>query len=102
MSSKVEKYIVRVWGGKNGHSSEARAKITCYDNSRAIGFINFHDEGQTVPADRNANNQVWMNLPASQLGTVVDLLRNESPLYLQFAFGSGVLTTGQEYVGEGE
>ncbi len=43
-----------------------------------------------------------MYLPESQLGSVIDMLRNEQPLSVYFAAGSGFLRTGNEPVGEEE
>ncbi len=100
---QVHTYQVRAWGGPNGLSSEGRARIQLSDASRAVGWIYFHDDGATIPNDTHrANGQIDMHLPASMLESVVDLLRNESPIYFTYAFNHAVLTTGAEEIGEGE
>ncbi len=100
---QVKKYQVRVWGGPDGFSSEGRARIQLSDGSTALGWIYFHAEGTSIPNDtKRANGQINMHLPSAMLESVIDLLRNESPLFFTYAWNHGVLTTGSEEIGEGE
>ena len=41
-------------------------------------------------------------MPESALPGVIDMLRNESPIIIYYAAGSGFLRTGDEPIGEGE
>lgn len=43
-----------------------------------------------------------MYVPESQLASVIDMLRNESPVSVYYASGSGFLHTGSEPIGESE
>lgn len=43
-----------------------------------------------------------MHLPSTMFQSVLDILRNEKPVYIYFAQGRGFLSTSQEPVGEGE
>ena len=46
----------------------------------------------------------WMRMyvPESQFVSVIDMLRNEAPVFVYYASGSGFLHTGKEPIGEGE
>jgi hypothetical protein len=43
-----------------------------------------------------------MHLPSAMFENVLDVLRNEKPVYVYFAAGSGFLSTSAEPVGEEE
>jgi hypothetical protein len=43
-----------------------------------------------------------MYMPEAALPGVIDMLRNEQPVSIYFASGSGFLHTGDEPIGEGE
>jgi hypothetical protein len=43
-----------------------------------------------------------MYVPESQFPAVIDMLRNEGPVSVYYASGSGFLHTGSEPIGEGE
>jgi len=43
-----------------------------------------------------------MHFPSAMLQNVLDVLRNETPVYIYFAQGRGFLSTSKEPVGEGE
>jgi hypothetical protein len=84
LKAKIELYAA---GGGSGSSSAA-----------TVGRLRFHETGP-VPPDAEEKGCVTMNLPASMLADVVDLLRNESPVYFAFHEGRGVLGTGVEAIG---
>jgi hypothetical protein len=52
--------------------------------------------------DSESDGIIKMNLPSEMFENVVDILRNEEPVYIQFVHGHGVLQTSLEPVGEGE
>ncbi len=98
--TKIDKYEVmysantfvpRIWlkgGGKN------------------LGQLIFKPNGSALPVDTMSNGLVnlWYHLDDFQ--NAIDLLRNESPLYLLYSgsgggFENGIKTT-EEVVGEGE
>jgi hypothetical protein len=105
---EVKTYDVRVWGGPNGYSNEGRTRIQLKDATFTLGWIYFYDEGTPIPNDSKVVNQQYqreqirMYLPLSMLESVIDLLRNESPIFFQFTFNHGMLSTGSERIGEGE
>jgi len=55
-------------------------------------------EHDYLPGD----GRIRMCLPSSMFQGVLDMLRNEKPIYCYFAAGRGFLDTSGEPVGEGE
>ena len=45
---------------------------------------------------------ISMHLPSAMFRNVLDVLRNEKPVYIYFAQGKGFLTTSMEPIGEAE
>lgn len=45
---------------------------------------------------------ISMNLPSAMFENVIDVLRNEKPIYVYFAQNRGFLTTSMEPIGEEE
>lgn len=108
--AQVKTFNVRIWGGKDGDSQEGRSRIQLNDDTSALGFIYFYDEGTVIPNDskttipQTTKEQYSMHLPSAQFGNVIDLLRNESPIYFSFlsTTNHAMLITTNEAVGEGE
>jgi len=97
----VEKYHVAFYGNPKGFQN-ARADIVLIGEERTLGVMRFHDEGMTFPEDTESEGVVFMHLPTSLLGTVLETLRFEKPIYFQYATGRSMLTTSFEPVGEEE
>ncbi len=101
---EIKNYAIRVHGGPSGSGEAIRAQIHLFDDrNKMVGAMDFYDEGVALPADRK-EDMIRMALPASQIHTVVDILRNEGPVYLvwQERLQNAYLGTSQEPVGEGE
>lgn len=66
----------------------------------------FHEEGATLPDNRKRTNQNIFDVyyHASYWQPIVDLLRNETPVYFNYSDTSNAaqIYTGNEPVGEGE
>ena len=68
-----------------------------------VGIIYFWDRNYgTLPDAVITETSVSMHFFIDVLDSVVDLLRNESPVYLNTADGTAMLRTWDESVGEGE
>ena len=52
--------------------------------------------------DYERSGIIRMHLPSTMFHNVLDVLRNETPVYIDFAQGRGFLSTSKEPVGEGE
>ena len=71
-----------------------------------IGQLVFHPNGAVLPADSMSGTQANLNYHLDDFHNTLDLLRNETPMYLLYngsggGFENGIKTT-QESVGEGE
>ena len=99
---EVHRYRVVLYGLSNDKPN-LKAKVELYATPKggattmSIGKIKFHDGA--LPPDNEEKGTVVMNLPHTMLGEVVDLLRNESPVYFAFHEGRAVLGTGVEDIG---
>jgi hypothetical protein len=71
-----------------------------------VGHLIFSPNGAALPIDTVVNNQVQLHYRLEDFANIVDLLRNEKPIYMYYN-GSGAgfengIKTMVEKVGEGE
>jgi hypothetical protein len=102
---EIHKYSVQHFaGGKNAYT--LRARIDLYDKGDAhIGYIRFHKNAESMPAhDKKTSTLIVCNYPAHQYLEVLDVLRNERPLYLIYSDQRqiGSIATSHEPIGEEE
>jgi hypothetical protein len=102
---EVNRYRVVLYGSSSDKPN-LKAKVELYAGPKdkggqaaavSVGKIKFHDG--MLPPDSEDKGQITMNLPHDLLGDVVDLLRNEAPMYFAFHEGRAVLGTGVEEIG---
>ncbi|MEL6695280.1 MAG: hypothetical protein AAFV78_07215 [Bacteroidota bacterium] len=101
---EVKHYAVRVHGGPKGEGHKIRAQIHLFDDkNKLVGVIDFFDPKTTLPEDESGE-LIRMALPSDQLSTIIDILRNEKPIFLEWqdALKNAYISTTQEPVGEGE
>jgi hypothetical protein len=102
MAYQVDKYHVLVYGGPTGYQTN-RAQIQLSDSSgKSRAWIRFNDPGMSFETDYESNGIIRMHLPTTMFDSIVDLLRNESGIYVYMAQGRGFLGTSSEPIGEGE
>lgn len=102
--AEVNRYRVVLYGASSD-KPDLKAKIELYaappsgapDAAVSVGKLKFHDG--PLPPDTQDKGAIVMNLPHVMLGQVVDLLRNEAPVYFAFHEGRAVLGTGIEEIG---
>ena len=106
---EIKKYDVAYYaGGKNAAGYPYRAIIGLRDDSDAlIGAAYFHHNATSMPmADtQRASGYISCHYPAEDYPRVLDLLRNEKPVYVEFEVRPGNMAnirTSAEPVGEGE
>ncbi len=73
---------------------------------KSIGQLIFHPDGSALPADNAPGGQANLHYHLENFENVIDLLRNEKPMYLLYSgsgpgFENGIKTTA-EPIGEGE
>ena len=104
---EVTAYSIFVYGSEIGAGS-MREMIYLYgpNNNELLAIVKFHDPGMTFFLDAVNNNVIFMNLPSEMFNNILDILRNEKPVYVRFNETSGgnygTITTSFEQVGEGE
>jgi hypothetical protein len=102
MSTEVKKYHVLIYGSPVGYQTN-RAQIQLSDaNEKTVAWIRFNDPGMNFENDYESNGIIRMHLPSTMFENVMDILRNEKPIYIYFAKNRGFLSTSKELIGEGE
>ena len=106
---EIKKYDVAYYaGGKNAAGYPYRAIIGLRDDSDGlIGAAYFHHNATTLPVTdtRRASGYISCHYLAADYPQVLDLLRNEKPVYVEFDVHLGNMAnirTSAEPVGEGE
>lgn len=106
---EIKKYDVAYYaGGQNAAGYPYRAIIGLRNESDGlIGAAYFHRHTSTLPvADtRKASGYISCHYLAEDYPQVLDLLRNEKPVYVEFEVhlgNMGNIRTSAEPVGEGE
>lgn len=79
--------------------------VQVYMNGVNIGMINFNDTSSPPANSVDAQGRIRLNMHTSDFDAVVDLMRNESPVYMWINEKNGIggiSTSANEPVGEGE
>jgi hypothetical protein len=98
----VTSYSILFYGSPDGYQTN-RAQIQLSGaNGQTLAWVRFKDPGMTFDADYESGGIIRMHLPSAMFQSVLDVLRNESPINIYFAAGRGFLGTASEPIGEGE
>jgi hypothetical protein len=99
---EIKSYHVIVYGSPLGYQN-TRAQISLFNvPTKTAAFVRFIEPNQTFPNDYEEGGIIRMFLPINMFDSVMDLLRNEKPIYIYFTAAHAFLTTSQEPVGENE
>jgi hypothetical protein len=104
----IDSYSVRLWSSRpttNLNPGVAVAGIYLYEGGVYRGYAYFYPDGTPLsqPVIDAANGQVFVSFNLSQLGPVLQMLREEKPVYLyEFGVTNAGLMTGSEPTGEEE
>jgi hypothetical protein len=102
VSTQVTDYHVLVYGSPTGYQTN-RSQIALYSSGgKTAAFVRFNDPGMFFEADSDSGGIIKMHLPSAMFAGVIDVLRNEKPVYIYFAAGRAFLSTSKEPIGEGE
>jgi len=100
--AEVTSYNILVYGGPDGYQTN-RAQIQLRNAAGVLAWLRFNDPGMTFEADYQSDGIIRMHLPSTMFQSVLDILRNEKPIQINFLQNRGFLGTGaEEPVGEGE
>ena len=102
MATEIKSYHIIFYGSPEGYQTN-RAQIALYDKDRkTVAYVRFNDPDMHFENDYESNGRIRMHLPSTMFCNVLDVLRNEKPIYIYFAQNRGFLTTSLEPVGEDE
>lgn len=101
--SQITQYNYQFHGGPDGYQN-SRSILRLKAGNTSVAYVHFVPEGNTIPNDYLQTSTGWirMFMPESALPSVIDMLRNESPIYIYHVSGTTRLYTGNEPVGEEE
>jgi len=104
MYTEIKSY--RIYLDSGSQKNRSFTTINLYDTKdEVIGVLQFFDEGTKIiePMDFD---RFYIQYPISKFPYIVDILRNETPLFVGYwenKYGKyGRICTGKEPVGEGE
>jgi hypothetical protein len=103
-----DSYAVRMWSSRpttNLSPGVAVAGIYLYEGGKYRGYVYFFPDGTPLaaPVHDATNGRVFLHLNLSQLEAVLELVREEKPLYVYYLGPTNAaLRTGAEPVGEEE
>jgi len=82
--------------------SSNRAYLRLYENSKMVCFIFFFTEKITSFPFINNEGTVFLEYNIRWMDRIIDMLRNEKPVYLTGTNNSYTISTEEEPIGEGE
>jgi hypothetical protein len=104
----VDGYALRMWSSRpttNLSPGVAVTGIYLYEGNTYRGYVYFFPDGTPLapPVLDAAAGRVFLHYNLSEFHAVMDVVRNEKPLYLYYLSPSNAaLRSGQEPVGEEE
>ena len=102
MVKQVKSYHVLFYGSPIGYQTN-RAQIALFDGRRkTVAYVRFSDPDMYFDNDYLSGGIIRMHLPSTMFANVLDVLRNEDPVYVYCIQGRGFLSTSKEPVGEVE
>lgn len=99
MKNRISKYQVDVTTGPREGGPRVEIRLLA-DGGSTAGRLLFHDPGDEIPNDgtHRDGKTPLLHLPYHAYEGVIDLLRNEAPVFIEM----GGLSTEQEAIGEAE
>jgi len=105
---EIDLYWIHIQSGGSGTSKKIypHALIRCYSGDDLVLQATFYKDGSKFPENHydKRNRLVYLRYPLSMYPNILDLLRNEKPIYFRYAIelNQGFIRTGKEPVGEGD
>jgi hypothetical protein len=81
---KIDNYLVRLYGNDTkGRLTRIDDKeILLYSDGKLVGHASFAKEGNKTGDSHVYQDVIYFRAPSSQFPQVIDLLRNEDPVYI--------------------
>ena len=105
--SEINHYWVHFQAGRTKNNLlYPRAIIKCYHDDDYVLQASFYPDGKSLPENYHDVNSklVYLRYPMSMYANIIDILRNEKPVYFSYSEKTnlGYIRTGKEPIGEGE
>jgi hypothetical protein len=102
ITSAIDQYKVVLYG-EDATAGDLMAFVHCYHGGANVMSCEFYRDGSPLPQNRYKGGRVGLAYPWSRFSAVLDVLRNEKPVYYGFIMSTkvGYVATQQEPVGEG-
>lgn len=100
----VDAYTYMIYASRN-NSAEVKAVFQLNGGGVSLGYLHFLADEAVLPKSKKLYGLYYFYYHESQLPIVIDLLRNEKPIYLIYIEDESNncrLSTSIEPVGEGE
>jgi len=100
----IEKYSCMLFSSCNGNNAK-KAVIMITAENEFLGYLNFLTDGAQLPETNKKYNLFYFYYHFQDLPVIIDMLRNESPVYLFYMEDNKSncrISTTMELVGEGE
>jgi len=105
--SEISHYWVHFHAGHTENSLiHPTAIVKCYHDDDFVLQLNFYPDTEKLPKNYQdvKSKLVYLRYHLSMYPNIIDLLRNEKPIYFSYSDKSkgGYIRTGKEPIGEGE
>ena len=107
LTGRIDQYWVHFQAGRiENNLIHPRIIVKCYFNNDFVLQANFYPDKKNLPENYLDTNSklVYLRYSMSMYAHIIDILRNEKPIYFSYYELSkiGYIRTGKEPVGEGE
>lgn len=100
----VDSYSYAIYASRTTNT-EVKSVIQLNGGGFSLGYVHFMANGSVLPKSKKQSGLFYFYFYENQLASIIDMLRNEKPVYLIFVDDEGNncrLSTSIEPVGEGE
>ncbi len=107
ITSEINHYWVHFQAGKTKNNLVyPRVIIKCYNDDDYVLQASFYPDSKSLPENYHDvhSKLVYLRYPLSMYANILDILRNEKPIFFSYSEKShlGYIRTGKEPIGEGE
>lgn len=100
----VDSYSYMIYASRT-NLSEVKAVFQLNGGGVSLGYLHFMADGYVLPKSKKLSGLYYFYYHESQLPSIIDMLRNEKPIYLIYIDDESNncrIATSMEPVGEGE
>lgn len=103
-TKEIKSYSYLNYASRSG-SNDTQAVLVINGETGFLGYVNFLTDGCALPKSVKTSGLYFLYYHFSAMPVIIDMLRNEKPIYLVFQDGTNNtcrISTSIEMVGEGE